>query len=138
MANDLTVPVRRAVVDALGEIADVASAVGTRIYGPAVVAEPTWPFLRVEVSSIPKRASGLDGSTCDITVHTFAKGDDEAACGAIASAAVSGLERRTLPLTADTAARVYSIQWISTQIIPDGDEADAWHEITRLQGRVIS
>lgn len=139
MANDLRLPARRAVVEGLSGEDTITALVADRVYGPKVVAEPTWPFIRCEFqTSTPRLATGLDGSDIAVVIHCFAKGDDEGAAADLCAKVAKYLDGKGFALDADVPARLYSIRWQSTQVIPDGDEADAWHGIVQFRARIRS
>ena len=59
-----------------------------------------------------------EGVDVDLRIHAFAVGESNA--HSLASAVVASLDNLSL---------FQSCDWLTTQIIPDGTEADVWHAI---------
>lgn len=125
---------RQATVAFLRSDSDLITAgepdVSNRIYGRRVPPAPTWPFLRVNVAlEGPLRK----GTIVRVTVHTFSKAqfDDEAeTLNAIVQRA---LEDKVLELGPGTKA---FMAWLSSQVLPDGAEADAYHGINSFDATI--
>lgn len=140
MAKDAALYVRRAVVSTLKAEAAVADIVASRVYGLNPPATPTWPFVKMQPpTSTPIRATGLDGSRIAFRVSGFAKGPDESEAAILADAIAGCLDGQSLPLPdAPWPARLTDIRWTGTQIIPDAEEASAWHAFLNFEATVTS
>lgn len=140
MAKDASLYVRRAVVSRLKAEAAVADIVASRVYGLAPPAGPTWPFVKMQpASSVPMRATCLDGSRIAFRVSGFAKGPDETNAAILGEAIAMCLDGLSVPLSdAPYPARLTSIRWLGTQTIPDPEEASAWHAIVSFEATVTS
>lgn len=83
MANDVSLPVRRAIIPLLrADAALVALVPAERIYPEQPDALPEWPFVRYGTPTfLPDRSTCGDGGAIRCAVHSFAKGpqSDEAA-----------------------------------------------------------
>ncbi|HKF95099.1 MAG TPA: DUF3168 domain-containing protein [Gammaproteobacteria bacterium] len=136
-ANDPTLYVRQAIVTRLK--IDV-SAVASRVYGRSPPAAPVWPFIRVAVDDVePFTAQCLRGATVNLTVHTFAKGDEDNAVALLNRTVADALSSKPLVLTdSPIPAELRRMQWLRSQIIRDTDEATGWHGIVSFQGTVSS
>lgn len=131
--------VRKAVVSHVKDDAGVTEIIGERFYGPNPPPQPEWPFGRYGAAVVtPLRATCLDGARIAMTVHAFAKGEDESEVCELAAALVAALDGVSLPLDLPYPARLYSVRWTSTQTIRDSEEATGWHAIINLEGRVSS
>jgi hypothetical protein len=103
---------------------------GDRIYARRTPATLVWPFVRVNVAGEgPLRK----GTSVRMMVHSFSKAqfDDEAE--AINSAIQASLEDTVLELGPGTKAFV---RWISSQVIGDAAEADAWHGLNSFDATI--
>lgn len=111
-----------------------------RVSGPAVDANPVWPFTRVAVDETePYTAQCLSGSVVQFTVHNFAKGADEQAVSDFNDATVGAVAGQRLPLdSAPYPAHMYNVVWLRTQTIRDTAEATAWHGINTFRAHVSS
>lgn len=140
MARDASLYVRRAVASRLKAEAAVAAIVAARVYGLSPPAGPTWPFVKMQPpTTTPMRATGLDGSRIAFRVSGFAKGPDEGEAAILADAIAGCLDGLSVPLAdAPWPARLTDIKWTGTQIIPDPEEASAWHAITSFEATVTS
>lgn len=147
MANDSTLPVRRAVLVALKNDAPLLAIVPkAQIHPQTVPPTPTWPFIRHGApSGIPITASCVDGQEITFALHGFAKprlngsgqvvetAEDHAA--RIGAAMAKALDGKLLPLDTGHKAR---IRWTGSQLLQDGAEADAFHTIQNFRARIIS
>lgn len=126
---------RRAVISRLrADAALLAIVPSTSIYGMRVEAEPTWPFTRYGVpDETPRSVQCFDGSDVAFTIHSFAKQKFEDQCAQINEAIVASLGDAVLTMAGNTQARIV---WLGSQIIQDGDEADAWHGLNRFGARI--
>lgn len=90
-------------------------------------------------SSVPMRATGLDGSRVAFRVSGFSKGPDETEAAVLADAIAGCLDGLSVPLAdAPWPARLTDIKWLSTQIIRDPEEATGWHAIVSFEATVTS
>ncbi|MEH3121171.1 MAG: DUF3168 domain-containing protein [Sphingomonas phyllosphaerae] len=143
MAVDYSLPVRDAVMKALA-----ASALGALVpvgsqYRGTVPVDRTFPFTRYGAPiAAPLLASGLDSSTIRFTVHSFTKPLTDGAgrvirpaedqSHVIAAAIVAALGDRILTLPDRTA----SVSWLTTNQLPDPQEADVWHAVVSFSAGV--
>lgn len=137
MATDYTVQLRRAILPLLKANTVIASACGGRVYSESPPALPAWPFIRYGATiSTPVEWSCADGSDMSVTIHVFDKTPGTDQCGRIVRAVVRALDERTIQLEADAdtglSATAVGCFVTQTQIIRDGDEADAHHGIVSL------
>lgn len=147
MANDLTLPVRRASLKALKANALLTALVpAPSIYPQTVPPTPAWPFVKMgSPTPTPVRASCVDGAAAIFAVHGFAKARINGAGGMletaedlasrIGSAIASALDRQRLVLDGGQSARVL---WTGSQLMQDGDEADAYHAVVNFKVRVLA
>ena len=149
MAKDYTLQIRRAVLKQMKAAADITALVPVaQIHSGTVPANPTWPIIRWGVPIvISQRASCVDGSQVDITVHGHSKplyngtgamietAEDRAA--KIGAAIAAALDRKKLSIEGDAEAYA-AVRWQGSQVQRDGDENDAWHSVQNFRVRVIS
>lgn len=139
--SDRTLAIRRAILPALKVSGPVVVLVPpASIYPARTAAVPPFPFIRYgATTTTPFRASGLDSSAVAVAIHAFAKplyvggamvetAEDQA--HRMAAAIVGALDSVTLALEGEGNARV---TWIGSNVLQDGDEADAWHTVVRFQ-----
>lgn len=145
MANDLTLPIRRANLAALKAFQLLTDLVpATSIY-PPVPPSPVWPFVKHGViSGVPIRANCVDGFVGIFAIHGFAMARIEG--GAVVETAedhaarigafiASALDRRRLPLDGGLWAKV---RWTGSQLMQDGDEAGAFHSVQNFRVRCLA
>lgn len=142
MARDSSLYVRRAVITALKRDAGVAAIVGEKIHAVAE-SNPDWPFVRYgAATTLPYRATGMDGNRIALTMHAFAKDSDEVdgydQVQQLAAAIANALERQTLPLAAPYPTSLHAMTWTATQVIEDSEEASAFHGIVNFEARLSS
>jgi hypothetical protein len=107
-----------------------------RVYGMRQPADTDWPFTRYGApSSSPRRATCLDGSDVDITLHAFSKQPFEDECAEMVAAMASRLDGKVLHLPDGARAHM---RWTGNQIIPDAAEASAWHGLSRFVATITS
>lgn len=146
MANDLTLPVRRASLAELKADARLLTVVAkASIYPQTVPPTPAWPFVKMGApTGLPIRAGCVDGNTGIFAVHGFAKprtdtgavvetAEDHAA--RIGAFIASALDRKQLDLDGGQRAR---IRWTGSQLMQDGDEADAFHTVQNFAYRALA
>lgn len=145
MANDYSLPVRRAILTALKANVPLTALVpSTNIYPQSPPGVPTWPFIKYGApSGGPVSAACVDGSEITVALHSFAKprvvsgsvvetAEDHAArVGAFVAAA---LDRKRLSLEDGEGAKV---RWTGSQLLQDPAEADAYHHVSNYRIRVI-
>ncbi len=135
-AIDSSLHVRRAIVTLLKATPNASP----RVYGPRVVADPVWPFHRVAVDgSEPYTAQCLNGSIVALTVHSFAKGEDEVAVSDLNAVVARAIAGKRIQLTdAPYPAHMYNVVWLRSQVIRDTAEATGWHGIVNFRAHVSS
>jgi hypothetical protein len=146
MATGLVRLSRRAILSFLKADAGVLARVpAASIHGQVPLTTPTWPFIKLgAISFEPLDAACVAGGSGRITVHAFAKAtrngsgaitstaEDNA--GLIQAAIEAALHRAHMPLANGT----MTLKQISSQLLVDGGEADAFHAITDFRARVIA
>lgn len=146
MANDATLPVRRAILTALKADGPLIAIVpAASIYPQATTATPAWPFIRYgSPAGVPVRASCVDAVEITVAIHGFAKprlagsqiietAEDHAA--RIGAAIATALGGKSLALEGGGNAR---LRWTGSQLFGDADEADAFHTVQNFVARVIA
>lgn len=147
MANDLTLPIRRACLAELkGDAGLLALVPAAQMYPQTTAPAPEWPFTRMGApSGLPIRAGCVDGNEGSFAVHGFAKprydgsggmvetAEDHAA--RIGGAIASALDRKRLTLDGNQSARV---TWTGSQLLQDPEEADAYHTVQNFRVRVLA
>lgn len=146
-ANTLS---RKAGLSLLAADGALVAIVGTRIYPPQRPANVVWPFVGWGVAlDAPFDASCMAGHQIDVAVHCYAKtsgtggstisGEEQA--GAMARRVVAVLlgagdvDLTGFGAPADSTAH---FTWLTTQVIQDGAEADAFHAIVSLRVNVVA
>lgn len=145
MAIDSTLAVRRALMTAMkADTALTALVPAARIYPQVPDKTPTWPFVRYgSPTSVPLRASCLDGAEHTIAIHAFAKqrkqgqsavetAEDHAA--RIGAAIARALDARTLTVDGGK----LKVNWRGSQLLIDGDERDAFHAVVNFRVRAMT
>lgn len=145
MANDATLPARRAGLTALkGNAAVTALVPATSIHPQAPPAPPSWPFIKAGApSGVPIRAACVDGNEIGVSYHGFAKprydgsaivesAEDHAS--RIGAAMAKALDKQSLELDGGGRARFI---WTGSQLLQDGDEADAFHTVQNFRVRCL-
>ena len=146
MANDLTLPVRRASLAEMKANVPLAGLVAPANMHPQTVpANPTWPFTRMGApSGQPLTAACVDGNDMIFAVHAFAKPRTDGGtvvetaedhCARIGAFVASALDRKVLDLDGGLRARV---RWTGCQLMQDGAEADAYHSVQNFRVRVLA
>lgn len=147
MANDATLPLRRAMLTALkGNDALTTLVPAEEIHPQSPAKPPSWPFVKLgSPSAVPIRAACVDGAEFIVAVHAFAKpryngggGMLETAedhCARIGAFVASALDRSNLSLGVSGKARV---RWTGSQLLQDLEEADAFHSVVNFRVRVIA
>lgn len=146
MAGDLIRDVRRAALDHLQSDALATSLVpSTSMFPSTTPATPPWPFSRMDAfSSTAIDLSCVAGATVTFLLHGFAKpkmqgkamldtAEDQAS--RIATAFKLAIHNRRVPIEGGASAR---LRVLSTRILRDGDEEDAYHAILSVEARVLA
>ena len=128
MPTDLTLPLKRMIIDHLASDPDVVALVPVeQIYAMQPVQQPVWPFIRFgSPISSPFEASCWDGSSTRVTLHAFAEttetysGEDRAF--EIVSAIVESMKKLD-----PTGYGLVQCEWLQTNCVRDEPEADKWH-----------
>lgn len=129
---DHSLAVREAVVRRQLAAPSVTSIIANRAFGQRVPADAAWPYTKCGAPMVqPFEATGWGGGDEDLTIHAFANGPDEAPCSRLAAAVVEALSQDDLDLGPDIA--LVSLDWVSTQIIPDEGDSGAYHAIIRFR-----
>jgi hypothetical protein len=126
------VPRLRADADliALGDPALGADPANIRIYGRRTPATLIWPFVRVNLADEgPLRK----GTTVRLTVHTFSKAQFDDECEQLNGGVQTALEDAVLELS--PAVKAY-LTWVSSQVLEDAAEADAWHGLNSFDAAI--
>jgi len=141
---DYALPVRRAILPAMkGDINLTGLIPAASIFGSTVPLKRTFPFIRYGAPiTSPFRASGLDSSSHNVTIHAFTKplmaGESviesaEDRAYKMAAAIDAALDGRELALEGGMRA---TISWLGSNCIVDGDETDAWHAVVNFLAEV--
>jgi hypothetical protein len=132
--SDHSNALRGAIIEKLKADAGISAIYADRVYDE-VVALPTWPFIRVEVSgALLYENSCRKGSEMGPIVHTFHKGPGTKAVAEGNAAVTDCLDDAELPLEP---LGFYGIDWARSQILPDGDEKSAYHGVNQFSGTVL-
>lgn len=146
MAKGLARQVRRAILETLKDNTGVTNLVAaTSIYGQVTPKESQLPFIKLgSVSSVPLKATGIDGSTVRVTVYCYAKSEfnDDGAkteeaedlVDQLVEVVESSLDGRKLSLT-DGVAKLRRVN-LFTRI--DGGEVDIFQGVIDFRGDVIA
>lgn len=146
MAIDSTIEVRRAILPLLKNDSRTKAIVpASRWYPMVAPADPTWPFGLYGASTpLPLRGTRVDGAEIVTAVHAFAKARFNASnailetaedhCGRLSAAISAVLDGRRVPIKRGHAL----IRWTGSQLLRDGDEADAFHCVVNLRVRCIT
>lgn len=146
MANDLTLPIRRACLAELkGDAPLLTLLPATSMFPVATPANVDWPFLKMGVfTGLPVRAACVDGIEGIFAVHGFAKArytgsqiveTAEDHCARIGAAVAKALDGKRLSLDGDQSLRVI---WTGSQLLMDIDEADAFHTVQNFRVRALA
>lgn len=146
MAGDLIREVRRATLahlkqdETLGDLVQPAA-----MYPGTTPPNPAWPFTRMDsFASTGITASCVDGATVTFQLHAFARPRKEGAvvvetaednASIIGSVLRSAIDKRRVSISEDVSAR---LRVLSSRLIRDGDEEDAWHAILSVEARVLA
>jgi hypothetical protein len=145
MAIDSTMEARRAVLTLMKANVALLALVGKpNIYPQRTGTSPAWPFVRCgPPAAIPVRAACVDGTNLTMAVHGFAKprmsgtAEVETAedyASRIGAAIAAALDGKRVAI----AGGMLSIAWQGSQLLPDPDEADAFHTVQNFRIRCIT
>lgn len=142
MANDTTLPVRRAILTLLKADADLTALVDADSIYPQFAGKPEWPFVLYGApAAVPVRAACVDGAEITVAVHGFANArldgpvkvetaeDHASRIGAAIARALDGKRP-------DLAPGYASVRWTGSQLLTDGD--DAFHTVQNFRVRCIT
>ena len=143
---DDLIAIRRAILTTLKSDATLIELVpADRIYSQAAPSPaPTWPFVIYGApTSVPIRATCVQGTDLSVALHSFARPRKEGAlvvetaedhAARIGRAIVMALDRRRPRLE-----RGYvSLMFTGSRLLVDRDEKDAFHHICNLRARAIT
>ena len=145
MAIDSTVAIRKGML-ALAKANPALSMLvpAARIYPQATPAMPTFPFIRSGApSSIPVRATCVDGGEWTVAMHGFSKGREQSGAlvetaedhaGRIGAALAAALDRQVIELANGRA----TILWTGSQLLMDPDEPGCFHTVQNYRVRAIT
>jgi hypothetical protein len=104
-------------------------AIADRIYEvpPATI---TWPFLRY---GGPDETPVRRGTQVRFTIHSFSKAQYSDECAELNAGIVANLEDGVIDLGG--AWKAY-VSWIGSQILPDPEEASAWHGVNSFTATI--
>lgn len=144
MAIDSILPVRRGILGVLAATEAVIEIVPPARQHAMTVGRPVWPFILYgSPTSVPVRATCLDGSEITVAVHGFAKaryqGDvmvetAEDHAGRLGAAIAEALDGQRLTIPRGEA----SVRHTGSQLLVEGGEADAFHCVVNLRVRCIT
>lgn len=145
MAIDSTIAIRRGLlIIARNNSALTAIVPRSDIYPQTVPADHGWPFIRSGApSSVPIRASCVDGGEWTVAMHGFAKDRKlgsqsvetaEDYAGRIGSALAAALDGQAITLTNGRAA----IRWTGSQLLMDPEESGCFHTVQQFVVRAIT
>jgi Protein of unknown function (DUF3168) len=144
MAIDSILQARRAIMGQMAADTDLTGLVPEAQHYPMTASKPTWPFILYgSPSTVPIRATCLDGSEITVAIHGFTKpryagdvmietAEDHAA--RIGQAIAAALDGRHLTLPNGYARVLHT----GSQLLVDGGEADAFHCVINFRVRCIT
>lgn len=104
----------------------------SRIFAMQAPSLPEWPFIRYgSTISTPYEASCWSGSVCRVTIHAFAETDTAGAGEDKAHKICSAIVKSVKDFRPDGFGIVEN-EWLLTNVIRDGQEADKWHGIVEF------
>lgn len=127
---DYTLEIRKAVMAHLIGGAVAIGVPAARIYGVQPPANPTWPLIRYGLPiTTPYENSCGEGTEARVTIHVFARGDDEEPCATIGKAVVA----RMSALGSISGLSLIDNTHVSSQILRDSDEAGEYHGVIEFR-----
>lgn len=133
MPTDISRPLKFGVITHLaGNPAVTAVVPVERIFALQAPATPQWPFIRYG-SPITSgyEATCWDGAANRVTLHAFAQtqsgisGEDQALD-------IAALIVEAMKTFAPDDLAIIENEWLQTNVLRDGDEADRWHSIVEF------
>lgn len=128
--KDYSLALRKAVIVRLRATAALTALVpAARIFPERVPGEnETWPFIRYGSTILsPQRFDGYEGGTHEITIHAFSDSHKTDEIYGIRREIIAALDEADLTIEDD--ARATNFIHTLSNLIPDGAEADAYHDI---------
>lgn len=140
-ASDYSIQLRRAILPILKADTRLAAMTGGRIYSETPPAIPAWPFIRYGHSiSTPQEWTCSTGANITFTINAFSKAAGTDECGRMVRLICAALDGKSIPLEIDTdsgeSAEAVMVFVTQTQIMRDGDEADAHHGVVSFEAMV--
>lgn len=140
--KDHSLILRKGVVAHLKDHAGVTALVpAERIFGEQPPALPAWPFIRCGfMQMLPVRLDCYLGGEYPFTLHAFSKANGTDEILAIRAALIDALDGASIALDSDIntgLAAVCLCRHDLSNLIPDGDEAGAYHDIHNFTVRVM-
>lgn len=129
MTVDLTLPLRKAVVEHLRGYAPLVALWDQRFYGERPPAQLTFPFGRYGWDDLaPFNPSCISGGRVGVTIHTFDQSQDTSKIKLINAAVITALDDTKLDL--DGGGWCYDLTFVRAQTLPDGP--DGFHGILQF------
>ncbi|MDF1625667.1 MAG: DUF3168 domain-containing protein [Parvibaculaceae bacterium] len=128
--KDYSLPLRKALVTKLqGTAALTALVPAARIYGErAPASDLTWPFIRMgSIILTPERHDCYEGATHEVTIHAFSKESQADQIYRIREQVIAALDDADLTILGD--GGVTNMVHTASNLIPDPEEANAYHDI---------
>lgn len=137
-ATDYSLQLRRAILPVLKADAKLAALTGGRIYSETPPAIPAWPFVRYGYSiNTPAEWTCSTGANVSITINAFSKAPGTDECARMVRLICGAIDGKVIPLEVDgdtgQQASAVMVMVTQTQIMRDGDEADAHHGIVSVE-----
>lgn len=129
MADDTEVMTRAIIVKLKADV----TLVDQRVHDAVV--DTKWPFIRLGLpSTTPFETSCGNGSEEDITIHTFARGPDRSGINALNKQVRDSMLDDGFGVEGD----FYGIDFIRSQVFPDGDDTQSFHGVMSFRSRLIT
>ena len=137
MATDHNLQLRRAILPMLKAEPLIASLTGGRVYSEQPPTLPAFPFIRYGFSTgLATEWSCAQGSDNQVTINVFSKSPGTDECARLCKAVARAMDGKTRQLEADPdtgeSATAIDMTHIGTDIIRDGDDAQAHNGIVRV------
>lgn len=133
MATDITRALKFGTIIHLAGNAPLTAVVpAQRIRGLQVPAQITWPYIRYGMPiTTGFYATCWSGSANRITLHAFAE-TTPAGAGEDVALDICALIVEAMKTFAPADLGIIENEWLSTDIVRDGDEADRWHAFSQF------
>lgn len=140
--KDHSLILRKGIVAYLKDHAGVTALVpADRIFGEQPPALPAWPFIRCGfMQMLPVRLDCYLGGEYPFTLHAFSKANGTDEILTIRAAIIDAMDGASIPLDSALntgSAAVCLARHDLSNLIPDGDEAGAYHDIHNFTVRVM-